>query len=294
MAANELDTLLLNPSTRRLAAMYLSSPHSALLITGTAGSGKYTLAKTISATLLQDSPKALENKPNFLLIQVPDGHSEISIDTIRTLRRRLALKNASSGQPRLVLLENADKMSDEAQNALLKTLEEPPADTTFILTASTSKNLLPTIVSRTWALSVQPIDLEATRNYYRNFNTGEVEKAWNLSCGVPGLLNALLQKEEGHPLRDAVDRAKLFISSSVYDRLIQADQEAANPAEFQLFLEALSKIMTTLHRQSIGIGGARGSDLLANRRLIFRLQNNSQRRANARLTGLELALTLKV
>src|SRR3989344_2887089 len=192
MAANELDTLLLNPSTRRLAAMYLSSPHSALLITGTAGSGKYTLAKTISATLLEDSPKALENKPNFLLIKVPDGHSEIPIDAIRSLRRRLALKNASSGQPRLILLENADKMSDEAQNALLKTLEEPPADTTLILTASTANSLLPTIVSRTWALPVQPTDLKAASGYYRDFDVQEVEKAWSLSGGTPGLLNALL------------------------------------------------------------------------------------------------------
>ena len=292
MTAGSLDQLLLSPATRQLAKMYLDSPNAALLITGAEGSGRYTLAKTISANLLQDKPETLPASPNFIAIQVPQGQSEISIDSVRTLRRRLTLKNITA-KPRLVLLENAHKMSDEAQNALLKILEEPPVNTTFILTASTSNKLLPTIVSRTWGLSVRSVSLGEACSFYKDYSSQEIERAWNLSGGLPGLLNALLHKEESHPLKDAVDRAKQFISSSVYERLIQVDQEIANPAELQLFLEALSKVMAALHRQAVAKNESRKSLLLKNRQLIFRLQHDLEYRANARLLGLQLALNLK-
>ncbi|OGL26278.1 hypothetical protein A3E49_00265 [Candidatus Saccharibacteria bacterium RIFCSPHIGHO2_12_FULL_49_19] len=276
-----------------MAEVYLASPTTALLITGAAGSGKFTLARAISAGLLQDSADHLDLNPNFTLVQPHSGQSEISIDAVRNIRRMLALKKPDHERLRLIVFENADRMSEEAQNALLKTLEEPPTNTTFILTSSTSSGLLPTIVSRTWNLSVQPVSLSMANSFYEDLNTKDVQKAWSLSGGAPGLFSTLLSDDASHPLKEAVDRAKRFISSPVYERIIQADQEAGDPNSFWLFLEALLKITTALHRQSAKQGSRHAAILLKNRKLIIGLQKNLEVRANYRLVGLELALSLK-
>jgi len=67
MAKNNLGNLLLSSPTRKMAEVYLASPTTALLITGAAGSGKFTLARAISAGLLQDSADHLDLNPNFTL-----------------------------------------------------------------------------------------------------------------------------------------------------------------------------------------------------------------------------------
>jgi hypothetical protein len=263
------------------------------MVTGVRGSGKYSLAKAVSAGLLRKSADAIDDSPNFMPIRVADGQSEISIDAIRDLRKRLKLKSADPSQDRLIVIEDAEKMSAEAQNALLKTLEEPPANTTIILTAATPLSMLPTIVSRTWALPVQPIGLETARRYYSDVNQQELEKAWSLSGGAAGLLNALLRDEGGHSLKAAVDRAKQFISSPLYNRLIQADAEAADSNQFAIFLQALTRIMSPLHRRSIDRHDVKSSVFLENRKLLFGLQAKLRKRASPRLVGLELALKLK-
>src|SRR6056297_828219 len=70
----------------------------------------------------------------------------IPIDQIRAVN--LWVHTSSSDQSKLVILENADKMGDASRNALLKTLEEPPEGTYFILLSSRKGRILPTIISR--------------------------------------------------------------------------------------------------------------------------------------------------
>ncbi len=73
--------------------------------------------------------------------------SRINIAQIRDLKSRLAFAEVS-GRPRIVVLLWAETMPQEAANALLKTLEEPPANTFFLLSCEDRSSLLPTIVSR--------------------------------------------------------------------------------------------------------------------------------------------------
>jgi len=80
----------------------------------------------------------------------PEGETippSVPIATIRALRAKLSLKPYSSSH-HLVFIPNASAMTDEAQNALLKLLEEPAAPTIFILVTADERLLLPTIVSR--------------------------------------------------------------------------------------------------------------------------------------------------
>ncbi len=70
------------------------------------------------------------------------------IDTVREIIHSLTIRTGKKGQMRGVVIEDAHLMTPEAQNAFLKTLEEPPEDTIIILTAPREDLLLPTIVSR--------------------------------------------------------------------------------------------------------------------------------------------------
>ncbi len=78
---------------------------------------------------------------------LPWNNPRISIEDIRALRQRMSLKSESGARRVIVILE-AQTMTPEATNALLKILEEPPDETYFILTSSAPDTILPTIISR--------------------------------------------------------------------------------------------------------------------------------------------------
>jgi DNA polymerase-3 subunit delta' len=82
---------------------------------------------------------------------------DVVVDQIRdVVDRRLALRRYE-GRRRFVIVDPADAMNPQAQNALLKTLEEPPPDTTLVLVASSPDGLLPTIRSRCLRIGFAPV-----------------------------------------------------------------------------------------------------------------------------------------
>ncbi len=128
----------------------------AYLFTGPRGVGKRTLAAQCAMALLcaGDAKPCFSCPPciRFLAGTHPDvkvitGEKSIGVDVIREAVR-LTGEHAYEGGLRVILIERAEKMTAQAQNCLLKTLEEPPGDTVFLLTAEEGSSLLPTVVSR--------------------------------------------------------------------------------------------------------------------------------------------------
>lgn len=93
--------------------------------------------------------------PDLHLIE-PEGNS-LKIEQVRICQREIAFR-PWEGRTKVVILDGADKMTPEAASALLKTLEEPPASTVLILTASSELSLLPTITSRCRLIRLGPLD----------------------------------------------------------------------------------------------------------------------------------------
>lgn len=127
-----------------------NTPSSILIATSKVGNQIKIAADLISKILETEildlktfyDPDLIVVYPNKSLIQgigIDDIHSLISKIKFKTYQRKY----------KVALILNADKMTQEAQNSLLKTLEEPPKDTFIILTCSHKDNLLPTIISRT-------------------------------------------------------------------------------------------------------------------------------------------------
>lgn len=156
-------------------------PHG-LLFAGLAGVGKKEFALELTRGLICksggcgdcticgrigtfDLPKAADKSDDFKKVFL-SGHPDVGIvvpykrnilvDSIRELEREANFRPYESGK-RVFIINDADKMNDNAANALLKTLEEPPSTTYLILVTSRPDSLLPTIRSRTQVIRFAPV-----------------------------------------------------------------------------------------------------------------------------------------
>lgn len=149
----------LDPKLRRLTEAARSGQLvHALLFTGPRGTGKKSMAEILTRAVLCTGggvepcdvcpacKKCLAGQHPDVHVLEPDGRS-IKIEQMRALLESMSLTSYEGGR-KVALIRGADSMTEAAQNALLKTLEEPTGAALFILIAETPEALLPTIVSR--------------------------------------------------------------------------------------------------------------------------------------------------
>lgn len=218
--------LILHPATEKALRQYLGRTAHAILLVGPPGSGKRATARYVAARLLEKTPEALELYP-YLTVIAPIEGKAIPIDSVRELQRFMTLKIPGSrrGISRLAIVEDAHLLTVEAQNALLKTLEEPPLDTALIMTATSPEALLKTIRSRVRALHVVTPPVESLIAHFQkqNFSEQDIQKALLVSGGLPGLTTALLTAQESHPLYEATLQARSLLQAKAYERLLLVD-----------------------------------------------------------------------
>ena len=160
----------------------------AYLFEGMNGVGKNTLAKEFAKILIKVDK--LENSPDYISIE-PEG-SSIKIAQIRKLQTDVLVKPHSDYK--IYIINKAEKMTVESQNALLKTLEEPPAYVIIILITSNKNSLLDTIKSRCEIIKFLPVSFIQTKKYLEDmgieerkasilatFSRGSISKALELS-----------------------------------------------------------------------------------------------------------------
>ena len=155
-------------------------PH-ALLFTGPSGVGKRTLARAFAAQLLANSVGkgdnaeyqrvqtmvASGNHPDLLHVGTGTENKEIKVDDIRELCLSLHRKPFNGGCS-VAIIDNAHMMNPSASNALLMTLEEPPAHAFPILVSDKPQLLLPTIRSRCQPITLGLLNLEDTHRVVTN------------------------------------------------------------------------------------------------------------------------------
>lgn len=295
MNINTMDNLLLHPKTRADISLFIKKPVHALMIVGEAGSGKKTAASAIGAQLLGVPITELNKHPYFIKLQKPADKQEIPIETIRNLLLKMALKTQGSASTRrVVVIEDAHLLSEEAQNALLKVLEEPSADTVFVLTAPSRVSVLPTIVSRTRLIPMHNISkADALSFYASSYEPQDIQNAWYLSSGSAKLMESVLLDSQT-PLKQSIDEAKLFLSHDTYQRLLMVDELNKDKQRLDYLLEALARVLEALQRSSNNQGTMPASRLLKNRQLVSKLRKARLANVNTRLVALELALNLKL
>jgi DNA polymerase-3 subunit delta' len=175
----------------------------AYLVTGPPGIGKRILAiRFAQALICEEAPAEGEfcgdcractliwqnAYPDLHILEAGESDRSIRVEQIRNLQRTLSL-SPYEGKRRLALLDGFHEATEQAANALLKTLEEPPPNVVLLLTANSVEALLPTIVSRCEVIALRPLPIDDLVSHL--ISRGEErERAIllaNLAGGRPGL-----------------------------------------------------------------------------------------------------------
>ena len=179
----------------------------ATLLSGESGIGKRTFARLLSQGLLCESEGdrpcgkcrpcrrfLARTHPDALFVEPLPREKSIKIDSLREMIDALS-RHSLEGGKRVVLMENAERMTAQAQNCLLKTLEETDGDTYFILTTDTETALLPTVRSRCRVVRMQPWTRDRIEKTLRERGVEE-KRARALSLYAEGSLGRALSMEE--------------------------------------------------------------------------------------------------
>jgi hypothetical protein len=223
-----MEELVLHPTTELALLQYLRQPAHALLIVGDPGSGKHTIARALGAKLTE---------PAYIFNIEPTTSLSIGIEAVHDMTTRSKSK-ASIEQPRVWVINNAGSLTTEAQNAFLKLLEEPPANTYFILTARRSQELLATVVSRVQTTAVISPPDDKIRSHFSGVDPKEINKYIEMFDGRVGLIKATLGNP-GHPLLLEISRIKELLSQDTFQKLAAVETLASDRQTALTFVEAL-------------------------------------------------------
>jgi DNA polymerase-3 subunit delta' len=224
-------------------AIETGSPPHALLLVGPEGVGKTTLAFDLAAGLLclaadpTDRPcrecsacrkLAHGNHPDLHLL-VPEGAGQqIRIGQVQQLAAELSLLPLE-GRFRIGIVEKAHRLNEDAQNALLKTLEEPPARVVLVLAADDSARLLPTVISRCTRLRMGPVPVDVVARLLSDTGVADVARGSALARlvgGRPGAALALGMRAEAVLAQERIARLLL--------ELLRADRRRRLTAQADL------------------------------------------------------------
>ena len=163
------------------------------LFAGPQGVGKALSARRFAQTLLcETEPIQNFTHPDLVWIEVEEDAATHPVERVRELKRQLGLKPWGGGY-RLVVIVEVERATEEAQNALLKVLEEPPSKTFFILTSVETERVLPTVLSRCRAISFGALSEKIVAQVAR--------ETWGCSSEKAVLLARLSQGSLGQALR---------------------------------------------------------------------------------------------
>jgi DNA polymerase-3 subunit delta' len=279
------------PRARAALTAALGAPGHAYLLRGPRGSGKGAAARAFAAELLADGAAdpddvrrraLLDPSPHPDLVWLrPPGAQHLVEDVRESVIRASALSPAE-GARRVFVIEEAEDLRDESQNALLKTLEEPAPFAHLILIASEPEQLSETIVSRCAPVEFGPLTPDAV---IETLGAGEQAAAAARLSGGDVELARLLLSERGGALRAAAETAA------------RSARSAERPAEpwrplLELASEAGGEAGTTEERRLLEEAEAtarRGRKGKLTREAIEQVRR-TERRARTRALDLGLAL----
>ena len=198
------------------------------------------------------------NHPEILHLtrQVKDKGKDlarnITIDQIRGMIRRLHF-SLSLGDWRVIIVDAIDDLETDAANALLKTLEEPPAKTVFFLVSHSPGRLLPTIRSRCRTLRFQPVEHDVMTAWLHELRPmtemAEIRATVAASGGVPGKALALIDSDVA-----AMEKKLLAIATTgdpgnrLREALAREVGGTANRARLELVIDIVPGLLARIAR----------------------------------------------
>lgn len=284
--------IVLHPTAAKQLDDLIASPTHAILLSGPAGSGKTFVALQLAATLLGSDSAALANHAYYRVV-APNGGS-ISIEQIRELGGFFRLKVPGEAKvERVAVLHDADTMGAEAQNALLKLLEEPPVGSMLILTSSQPGRLLQTIRSRVQLLRLPTPERAALVEHFTSAGYDAAAIAAALLRGGSNIANvqSILTGDDLGGV-DIVPLVKQALGGTSYDRLLLVDGLAKQKETALAFVNTLA----TIAAASLDAAAAKQAPSLDRWTAVLQAAHTAQeavsRSGNTKLVLTELMLAL--
>ena len=221
--------------------------HHAYLFVGSRGTGKTSTAKILAASLnceqgptvtpcgVCESCVSIANATSMDVIEM-DAASNNSVDDIRDLRERVAYAPLS-GRHKVYILDEAHMLSPQAWNAFLKTLEEPPPRTIFVLATTEAQKVLPTVVDRCHRFDFgRPTVEQVATVVSRVAATEQI----NIESGAV----ALIARHATGSFRDALGTLEQLLTYAGDDQISSADVLAVlGVADAEQLFEALDAVI---------------------------------------------------
>lgn len=225
----------------------------AYLLVGAVGSGKKTLAGIMSRMFLcveggcGNCPTCrkldLQVHPDLIEVHGVNKNGAYSVDQIRQLRKD-ALVYPNEAKKKIYILHEVEKMRQEAQDAFLKILEEPPAFVVFILLCNDESQMLSTVLSRVIRLAPELPEDSVTHEWLKNETGAEqelVRTALGVACGNPGQALSLLREGTLDRRLEMCEKfCKTLLIGTPYELSAMSHAFAADKAEFSAFLKMLA------------------------------------------------------
>lgn len=238
--------MIQNSITEKWINAYIANPTSTLLIES---SGNYRQGILIAEFI---HSKLIGNINNPIISMTTEKQGVVSVDDVRKLIKKLSLKsNKGRGIQRIVLIENADQLTKQAQNSLLKQTEELPNNTIIILVVLNKSEIISTLLSRCFLIPVLPITHDQAITYAQNnkINESLAQKAFLLSEGNPGLFEDIIN-ENSEDFLKLIDYSKDYLAKTIFEK--QAEMKKISDKNFELdnFIGALRVICKSAMRNA--------------------------------------------
>ena len=200
--------------------------HHAYLFVGSRGTGKTSMAKILAACLncvngpttapcgTCESCISIANATSLDVIEM-DAASNNSVDDIRDLREKVAYAPVS-GRHKVYILDEAHMLSTQAWNAFLKTLEEPPPRTIFVLATTEAQKVLPTVVDRCHRFDFGRPSVEQVATVLERVTASE-------QIDIDGGAKALIARHATGSFRDALGTLEQLVAYTGGERIQSAD-----------------------------------------------------------------------
>lgn len=196
----------------------------AYIIEGDEGSGKSTLASFLAAVATCEKgtfcgeckmckQSMADANPDIISVSA-EGQASLKIEVIRDLLDKLSFKSFHGGR-RVIIIEDADIMTTQAQNALLKSIEEPSAGTVFLILCKRASYMLPTITSRTQTLTVAPLGVDDLKKIAPDCSDFE----YRYCNGNPGVLKRISADGEFRDFRNTASQVIASVICGDEDKL---------------------------------------------------------------------------
>lgn len=171
------------------------------LIIGNDGIGKSIVAKYLANVIM-----GKENDSESIdIVKYSPSSNSFGVDEVRNIIDEVN-KKPYEGERKVLILYRCDKLTVQAQNALLKTIEEPPKGVYLILLSDSLEMILDTIQSRCQVYKLTPLSKEEISNYidykYPNLSLEDKHSALAYSTGVPGKVDKFIEDQNLKSLRD--------------------------------------------------------------------------------------------